>query len=128
MNMPDRVYLRDWESWADVIMSFAPDWGQTWDAEPPAEEPKFVFASYEHGSYDGSATVIWSDDGSVFFEVYGSHCSCYGLENQWDSEPTQMTTDSLLRQWRDGTMYGRSAEDAPKIVTWLYSVSKGIEK
>ncbi len=44
-------------------------------------------------SYEGAATVLFRHDG-VLCEVYGSHCSCSGLEGQWRPEPVQR--DELL--------------------------------
>lgn len=41
--------------------------------------------TYENYSGDGE---VWgfNTDNEMFFNVSGSHCSCYGLEGQWDEE------------------------------------------
>lgn len=52
----------------------------------PTEE-EILFASYEGGSYEGDAFVLFERDGKLF-ENHGSHCSCYGLEGQWGPEET----------------------------------------
>lgn len=44
-------------------------------------------AWYGYGSYEGSSLVIFEKDGKLY-EVNGSHCSCYGLEGQWEPEET----------------------------------------
>lgn len=44
-----------------------------------------LFASYGYENYSGDAWVLFERDGELF-EVNGSHCSCYGLEGQWDPE------------------------------------------
>lgn len=44
-------------------------------------------AWYGYGSYEGSSLVIFEKDGKLY-EVNGSHCSCNGLEGQWDPEET----------------------------------------
>lgn len=45
------------------------------------------YADYENEGYDGSATVLYYRKSTkMYYEVYGSHCSCYGLENQWDGK------------------------------------------
>lgn len=44
-----------------------------------------VYADYRYENYDGSANVVFINDGKVFY-VYGGHCSCYGLEDQWSPE------------------------------------------
>ena len=56
-----------------------------------------VFAYYTCESYSGDALVILRDPHSgVFYEVNGGHCSCYGLEGQWDMEET--TLDVMLQR------------------------------
>ena len=46
-----------------------------------------ILAWYGYGDYDGSAFVLYERDGQLY-EVNGGHCSCYGLEDQWDPEKT----------------------------------------
>ena len=46
-----------------------------------------LYASYEHGGYEGWAFVLFQRGGKLF-EVHGSHCSCFGLEGQWKPEET----------------------------------------
>jgi hypothetical protein len=41
-----------------------------------------VFAGYECPGHEGYADIIFVREGK-FYHVQGSHCSCYGLENQW---------------------------------------------
>jgi len=63
--------------WKDVQYEF--------DMNDP-EPANVIFASYEGGNYDGWATVCWiTDDGKIGY-ASGSHCSCHGLEGQWDPE------------------------------------------
>lgn len=50
-------------------------------------EHEILFASYTYEDYSGSATVIFERGGKVY-EVNGGHCSCYGLEGQWEAEET----------------------------------------
>lgn len=47
-----------------------------------------VYAHYLYECYDGSADVVFINDGKVYY-VHGGHCSCYGLEDQWS--PEEMT-------------------------------------
>ena len=51
-----------------------------------------LFAEYDQQDYEGEAFVLFERDG-VLWEVNAAHCSCYGLENQW--EPTVCTPASL---------------------------------
>lgn len=69
---------------------------------------KLIFAAYETGDYSGSALILFERDGKLY-EVNGSHCSCYGLEDQWSPEETCM---EALRM-RDLAYYGfdKSLED-----------------
>lgn len=60
-----------------------------------------LFAAYKSEAYEGSALVVFMKDGKLY-EVHGSHCSCYGLENQWDPEETSMEALKI----RDFSYYG----------------------
>lgn len=73
-----------------VLQQFkAPD-----DALDGAE---LLLAWYGTGSYDGSAFVLYKKDGKLY-EVNGSHCSCHGLEEQW--QPEETTWEALaMRKW-----------------------------
>ena len=44
-------------------------------------------AHYRYKDYSGSAIVIFEKDGKLY-EVNGGHCSCSGLEDQWNPEET----------------------------------------
>ena len=46
-----------------------------------------IFAAYETEPYQGSAIVVWQI-GNQWWEVHASHCSCHGLEGQWEPEAT----------------------------------------
>ncbi|HDR7066898.1 TPA: hypothetical protein QCW42_004004 [Bacillus cereus] len=48
---------------------------------------QILLASYETDLSDGEAFVLFLEDGKMY-EVHGSHCSCYGLESQWNPEET----------------------------------------
>jgi hypothetical protein len=56
-------------------------------------DDEILFASYTYASYEGYAVVVFKRDGSLYM-VEGSHCSCYGLEGQWD--PSQIDSAQLL--------------------------------
>lgn len=51
------------------------------------EDCKILFAAYDNEDYQGDALVIFAKDGKLY-EASGSHCSCYGLEGQWNPEET----------------------------------------
>lgn len=48
---------------------------------------------YEQVDYGGDALCVYELDGKLY-EVEGSHCSCNGLEGQW--EPAETTAEALL--------------------------------
>lgn len=55
---------------------------------------KILIAYESVGSWgcDSSSYFLFKKD-NKYFEVFGSHCSCYGFENQFDLEET--TVDAL---------------------------------
>lgn len=65
------------------------------------EGAEILFAEYEQGGYEGDSTVIYRKFGRLY-ETNGSHCSCYGLEDQWSPEETTVEA-ILLRKYDYGT-------------------------
>lgn len=59
------------------------------------KEEKILFAYYSVESYSGDTFVLFEQDGKLY-EVTGSHCSCYGLEGQW--EPEETTIEALAHR------------------------------
>lgn len=62
-------------------------------------EPEYIWAVYGGGSYDGAALVVFYAD-DRWQVVEGSHCSCYGLEDQW--EPKDADVDLHLKSIESG--------------------------
>lgn len=62
-----------------------------------------LFAAYEYEDYSGDAFVLFKKDGKLF-EVHGGHCSCNGLEGQW--EPEECTAASVRYRLDEGRAYG----------------------
>lgn len=54
---------------------------------------EILYAEYDFESYEGYAFILFKKDDELY-EVNGGHCSCYGLENQW--EPARVTVKSLM--------------------------------
>jgi hypothetical protein len=50
---------------------------------------KILLAWYSYEDYSGSAFVLYEQNGKLY-EVNGSHCSCYGLEEQFQPEETSV--------------------------------------
>src|SRR5690625_4483265 len=63
-----------------------------------------LFASYGQANYSGDAWVLFERDGKLF-EVGGGHCSCYGLEGQWEEE------EVLLKELENRLLNGSFGED-----------------
>ncbi len=60
-----------------------------------------LFASYGCECYEGDAFVLF-EEGNQLYEVNGSHCSCFGLEGQWEPELTDLK--ALAHRLTEGTM------------------------
>lgn len=60
-----------------------------------------LLASYTYEDYEGDAFVLFRK-GDKLYEVSGGHCSCYGLEGQW--EPEETNVESLLHRVKEGTL------------------------
>ena len=69
-------------------------------ADFPTED-EILFAAYDTPPYEGYALVVYARDG-VLYEVNGSHCSCNGLEGQWEPEATPRAA-LAMRQLDYGT-------------------------
>ena len=92
-------YFRDWN---DVLNQFSVSDEERKiyaDAVP-------VYATYDCEQYEGYATVIFIQHGK-FFEVHGSHCSCMGLEDQFEPEET---TYEVLKHMSDNGNYSYSSD------------------
>lgn len=72
------------------------------------ENINILFAFYGIDDYCGEAFVLLEKNGGLF-EVNASHCSCMGLEYQFDLEPT--TLESLELRLTRGTFGASNCED-----------------
>ena len=59
------------------------------------EDVEIIYAQYETGCYEGSCVVLFKKEGKLFL-IEASHCSCYGLEDQWDA--VEITEKSLKKE------------------------------
>lgn len=89
--------INDWEGGdiATVLADFEAD-------STSLDACTLLIGSYSYESYEGSAFVLFEKDGKLF-EVNGGHCSCYGLEGQWDPEET--TIASLRKRFEKETRW-----------------------
>lgn len=61
-----------------------------------------LLASYTYEDYSGDAFVLFRKSDKLY-EVNGGHCSCYGLEGQWEPEETNV---EALRHRLDNGYFG----------------------
>ena len=100
------IYLHNWDSKESMIADFE---GFYYSKDiTPEQIAKYdhvdvILASYGTDNYSGSAFVLFRNnkDGQLY-ESHGSHCSCYGLENQWEEELASI--ESLRKRVNEGTL------------------------
>ena len=85
------IFLNSWSSKEGVARDF----------ETNLDDVNILFASYNCANYTGDAFVLFEKDGELF-EVNGAHCSCYGLEGQW--EPQETNIKALTYRLYEGRM------------------------
>lgn len=82
-----------------------------------------LYADYTYEDYSGDAYVLgYNKDKKQFFEVHGSHCSCYGLEGQWDEEYYEdvgQLQASIERRFKNRSEYSRYAYSSHEFEKWL---------
>lgn len=83
-----------------------------------------LFAEYSSGNYEGSATVIYEENGQLF-EVHGSHCSCYGLEGQFS--PEECSVEDILHRAANGNFSEVDNNEIKKVIEqWSLSSNMGL--
>lgn len=65
------------------------------------EGVEILFADYTYEDYSGNANVLFARDGELY-EVFGSHCSCFGLEGQWEPEHLDKSIALQIIERREG--------------------------
>lgn len=100
-------------------------WGSDRSRPPLPKHLKIYYADYTYECYSGDAYVLgYNTQLKKWFEVHGSHCSCYGLEGQWDEEYYE-TKSSLLevlgKRFEARGSWGRDASSSDEFLKWLKS-------
>lgn len=89
------LYLNDFKDKADMIREFNAKTEQFTNIE-------ILFANYIYEDYTGQACVIFKKDDKLF-ELSASHCSCYGLEDQWeDDNIKELSYDEVVKKINAG--------------------------
>lgn len=104
------TYIDGFKSWKDVQTEFSGgDVICTVKPEDIKEPDEVLCAMYDLSEfYEGSATVIYRN-GRKYYVVSGSHCSCFGLEGQWD--PVEYDNKELLIAALEKQGYRNKAEE-----------------
>lgn len=108
--MSDKKYFGMFENITDMRKAFvvADDMIFPTDTE-------VLFAAYLEGSYSGWALVLFVRGGKLY-EVEGSHCSCNGLEGQWDPQEVSWSQLAMRPPINDGGFY--DDEEGLAETTW----------
>lgn len=76
----------DFVNWTSVQEAFGKGYIGYCDGLDVPEPDNLIVADYHIDGYEGDANVLWRNDDGTFGYVSGCHCSCYGLEDQWEVE------------------------------------------
>lgn len=74
---------------------------------------EILLAVYDVPGYEGTAFVLFERDGKLY-EVNGSHCSCYGLESQWEPEETSWKALAMRKGYSISSAIREVAEAAQR--------------
>lgn len=104
-------YKDEWEGgdWSSVQNDF-----KMTEAKPD----EVILAAYGRDGYDGYANVLYRN-GNAYFYASGSHCSCYGLEEQWSPEEYTLETLVAALERSGGERYGFCGSDGPGLLPAL---------
>lgn len=92
MKTEKTIWYEQFQSWQDICHGFL-GWDSAASLLP--EPTEIIFAGYAYEDYSGDALVIFRK-GRKYYTVHGSHCSCHGLEGQW--EPEEYASKAILRK------------------------------
>lgn len=123
MEKPE-IYLHEFDSKESICDAFSID-------EHTLDNCHVYLAYYHVGSWgcDSSAFVLYENEQGMLFEVNAGHCSCCGLEDQW--EPEQTCVEALEHRLEHGSLgYVGGYDDdgyeneSRQVVEYLKSKSK----
>jgi len=91
--------------WAEAGKNNVANLDREFEMRTGLDDSQVLLAWYGGGLYEGNAFVLFEKDGRLY-EVNAGHCSCSGLEGQWDPEETSVS--ALRYRVANGTL-GHSA-------------------
>lgn len=101
------MFLNNWETLDEMKDDFWPNY-EPHKYAGELDGANVLLASYGTPIYEGYAFVLFERDGKLY-EVNGSHCSCYGLEGQW--EPEETTIEALRHRLENGNLGNESYDE-----------------
>jgi len=91
------VYIDGWDDIQGVLQDFK-------ISDKEVEGFNVIVAAYDlSGAYSGDAFVLLEKEGK-YYEVNGAHCSCYGLEGQFNLE--ESAEEALKFRYDSDFSYG----------------------
>jgi hypothetical protein len=98
-RMVNTVFIGDeWKTRDDVIQSFAPSFGYHPNPVQSMDDYylrwkdiELLFCAYTYEGTKADAFILFKDSAADLYEVNAAHCSCYGLEGQFEPEQTTIT-------------------------------------
>jgi len=91
------------------------------------EGAKILYGYYSYEDYSGEAFVLFEKDKKLY-EVNGSHCSCYGLEGQWQPEETLVEAVEKRLGNAYGFYQGNKTEIQEALDKWKAAVKRRSKK
>lgn len=104
------LYKGLFNNWGDVLQGFHVPEGLHEQVIP-------LYATYDCEDYEGSATVVFVEDEKLY-SVHGGHCSCNGLEDQFDPEEIPW---EIAEKFFTQTYYVNGAD-----LVWLVSIVRDV--
>ena len=114
----ESVFLEDFKDISDIKRNFELK-------DKDLKGVKILLAYYAVECYEGDAFVLFEKRGKLY-EVNGSHCSCYGLEGQWEPELT--SREAICHRMSEGTLgldYRKNDTFRKKLIEVLFIGSEG---
>lgn len=103
-------YLGNWQKREDIENDFC---------IKLEDDVNIIIAAYDTPDYSGEAYVLYEQKDKLY-EVFGSHCSCFGLETQW--EPTETTIQAIKFIYKNGgwdsfeAFFGESSKELRDVI------------
>jgi hypothetical protein len=82
---------------------------------------RLLLACYDCPDYEGQAFILY-EQGGLLYEVNANHCSCFGLEGQWEPEETSVVALRYrLDQGYEGRSYDKNiyADELRAVLAWF---------